>query len=234
MLAWSWGERSNMQAFVARRGAFAAAILTICGIAVTSGHAAADDAGTDGGIGDDAGPLDASQDAPGMDGATGADATLAPSDAGVAEAAVGDEFDLYALADAGPVQDDGSLPVYTGGNIFQQLCLEDPAVADPTAAPFAFTSVKAAYADVAGCLAYNDEGHASAHACYCNQCFALVQQCDSLQGCREIMKCGLDNGCTNPTTCYFTSCTTVIDKWANTSIASFLTAKLDGCGCPSK
>lgn len=221
-----------MQTFVARRGAFAAAILTICGIAVTSGHAAADDAGADGGTGDDAGQLDAS---PGVgDGATGADATVA-ADGGVGEAAAGDDaFDLYALTDAGPVQDDGSLPVYTGGNVFQALCLADPAVADPTAKPFSFTTVTAPYADAAGCLAYNDEGHASVHACYCNQCFALVQQCDALQGCRGIMKCGLDHGCTNPTTCYFTSCTTVIDKWANTSTASFLTAKLDGCGCPNK
>jgi hypothetical protein len=218
-----------MQGFVVRRGAFAAAILTICGIAVTSGHAAADDAGIDAGI--DGGPLDASPDAVAPD----LDATVtAPTEAGAAlDAATADEFDLF-TADAGPIQDDGSLPVYTGPNIFQQLCVQDPTLVDPTTKPFSFDTVTAPYTTPAECLNYNNEGHAAAHNCYCNQCFALVQQCDALEGCKEIMKCGLDNNCTNPTTCYFTSCTTVIDKWANTSTATFLTFKLEGCGCPSK
>jgi hypothetical protein len=222
-----------MQAFVARRGAFVAAILTISGIAATSGHAAADDAGVDAGV-DDAGQQpDVSQDAPAIEAST-PDATVA--DAGTApEAAVGDEFDLYSLDGAGPVQDDGSLPVYMGSEpIYQELCVADPTVADPTTKPFSFTSVKAPYTTMADCVNYNDEGHHAAHTCLCNKCFTLMQECDSLEGCREILKCGQDHACTDPTTCYFASCTTVTDKWANTSIASFLSAKLDGCGCPSQ
>jgi hypothetical protein len=219
-----------MQAFVARRGAFAAAILTISSIAATSGHAAADDAGLDSGAGADAG-LDASQDAAAV---VTADATVSDDGGAGDDAATNDDFDLYALTDAGPVQDDGSLPLYSGGNVFQALCVADPTVADPTTKPFSFTSVAAPYTDVTGCLAYNDEGHAAAHACFCNKCFTLVQQCDALEGCREASKCGLDHNCTDPTTCYFSSCTTVIDKWANTSAATFLSSKLEGCGCPTQ
>ena len=133
-----------MQAFVVRRGAFAAAILTICGIAVTSGHAAADDAGIDAGI--DGGPLDASPDAVAPD----LDATVTPTEAGAAlDAETADEFDLF-TADAGPIQDDGSLPVYTGPNIFQQLCVQDPTLVDPTTKPFSFDTVAAPYTDAGG------------------------------------------------------------------------------------
>jgi len=225
-----------MQAFVAKRGTFAAAILVITGIATSPSHAAADDAGADGSAPDDAGQVDASQDASAIavDAGSGVVDATVPAEGSVGDDGSGDEFDLYTLDGAGPVQDDGSLPVYTGGNIYQLLCVADPTIADPTTKPFSFTSVTAPYTTVAGCLAYNNEGHATAHNCFCNQCFTLVQQCDALEGCRESMKCGLDNNCTDPTTCYFSSCTTVIDKWANTSAATFLSAKLESCGCPTQ
>jgi hypothetical protein len=227
-----------MRTNLARRGMFAAAVLTISGIAATSGHAAADDGGTSG----DAGQLDAALDAGSPLGDASLDATVPPFDATVPSdaeqgTAEGGGDDAAAAAeflasDAGPVQDDGSLPVYTGGNIFQALCLQDPAVADPTAKPFAFDTVTASYNSPADCLKYNDEGQPGLHSCYCNQCFSLMQQCDSLEGCREILKCALANlsACQDPSTCYFTACTTVIDKWANTSTNSFLPFELLTCG----
>jgi hypothetical protein len=223
-----------MRTNLARRGMFAAAVLTISGIAATSGHASADD----GGATDDAGQLDAALDAAGPDGAGSLDATVPQPDATVPDASQGaadgggDAASNFLESDAGPVQDDGSLPAYTGGNIFQALCLQDPAVADPTAKPFAFNTVTAAYNSPADCLKYNDEGQPAMHSCYCNQCYSLMQQCDSLQGCREILSCALMNlsACQDPSTCYFTACTAVIDKWANTSTDSFLPFELLTCG----
>ncbi len=225
-----------MQAFVAKRGTFAAAILILTGIAITPGHAAADDAGADGSAPDDGGQVDAGQDAAAVvdAGGGGADATVTADAALSDDGSEGDGFDFYTLDGAGPVQDDGSLPAYSGGNIYEALCVADPTIADPTTKPFSFTTVQAPYTTVAACLAYNNEGHATAHNCFCNQCFTLIQQCDALEGCRETMKCGLDNNCTDPTTCYFASCTTVTDKWANTSAATFLSAKLESCGCPTQ
>lgn len=226
-----------MRTNLARRGMFAAAVLTISGIAATSGHAAADDAGSTGG---DAGQLDASLDAAEPVGDASLDATVLLPDAtvplpdagqGTAEGG-GDDGPSFYESEAGPVQDDGSLPVYTGGNIFQALCLQDPAIADPTAKPFAFDTVMPAYTSPADCLKYNDEGQPALHSCFCNSCYSLMQQCDSLQGCREILKCALTNlmACQDPSNCYFTACTTVIDKWANTSTDSFLPFELVTCG----
>jgi hypothetical protein len=225
-----------MRANLARRGTFAAAVLTISGIAATSGHAAADDAGIDGGSSDDGGQLDGALDAA-LDAAatTGVDAGLDATVTAMPDAAAApgdDSGAAFYASDAGPIQDDGSLPVYTGPNIFQTLCLEDPAATDPLAKPFAFDTVAPSYPDTAGCLTYNDEGHAALHACFCNSCFSLMQQCDSLQGCREVLKCALDNlaTCQSPSDCYFVPCTTVIDKWANTSTDAFLPFELVTCG----
>jgi hypothetical protein len=226
-----------MHAFLARRSLFVASVLAIGAIAATA-PAAADDAGTD--DAGDASMEDASTTmdsmAPVQDATVGtADAAPTP-DAGPVDEGDG-SFDLYA-SDAGPPQDDGSLPTYSGPNIFQSLCVEDPAIADPTAAPFAFTTVQAPYTTPAQCMNYADEGHPAIHNCYCQNCFNLIQQCDALPGCKEILQCAFANpkACQTASNCYFTACSTVIDKWANTSLASFLTSELETCAttnnCP--
>jgi hypothetical protein len=246
-----------MQAFLARRGLFAASILAISAIAAT-GHA--DDAGADSGA-DDAGVTDAAADvsaptadASGTEDATTADATTTP-DAG--SPGSGDEF---VVPDApfnpdgegpGYIQEDGSLPSYAcGNNIFQLVGVTDPGTtfddAGDSNASVAFDKIPAPYTTPAACLTYggtdpNDTAHKSVHDCYCNSCFNLMEQCDALEGCKEIMKCELDNSaaCTSPTLCYFGPCGTVIDKWNNTSAATFIPYLLQQCGlkaapaCPS-
>jgi hypothetical protein len=219
-----------MQAFLVRRGLFAASILAISAIAAT-GHA--DDGGLDSGT--DAGAADATtngseptSDAASADGATGTDA--GSEDATTSDSAPYSEGNGY-------VQEDGSIPVYTGTqNIFTLLCLNDPGTtfddAGDSNKSVAFSDIAAPYADKAGCMAYADQGHAAVHSCYCNSCFNLMQECDALEGCKEILKCALDsNGvCNDATNCYFGPCTATIDKWNNTSAASFLPFLLQQCG----
>jgi hypothetical protein len=226
-----------MQAFAARRGVFAAAILTITFIAATPGRAAAEagvpDGGTEeAGVSDDGGiAADGAAEASSTSDATAqppVDATTTGDDGG------------GSTTFPGPVQDDGALPTYTGPDIFQALCLDDPGKTDPLAKPFRFDQVQAPYTTMDACVAYDSgSGHPAVHSCFCNNCFALVQQCDALPGCKEVLKCGLDNytACADPSTCYFTACTSIIDKWANTSLATYLTRILQTCGtdhqCPT-
>lgn len=227
-----------MQAFLLRRGVFAASILVLTALATTG---RADDAGLA-----DAGSPDAG------DAATVADAGASAGDDAAPDSSVGEIADGAADAmngdatvtpvfmlinsDAGPIPDDGSLPTYSGQDIFSLLCVQNPATQDPTATPFSFTSVAKPYPDAASCLMYADQGHPMVHNCFCNSCFDLMQQCDALEGCKEILKCELDSNCGDPSTCYFGACTTVIDKWNNTSTATFLTYLLKQCGtansCP--
>lgn len=209
-----------MHPIVSKRTLFAVCIGTIAAIAATPGRAGAD---VDAGTGDDAG-LDATATAV-ADAAP--DAMQAPVDATVGP--TGDAATPEASTGEGPIPDDGAIPTYTGGNVFQSLCVTDPSIADPTTKPFVFANVVPAYTTVAACKAFDAQGHPGQHACYCDECFSAIQQCDSLPGCREILKCELDKGCTNANTCYFTSCGTVIDKWANTSMATFITYLLFTC-----
>jgi hypothetical protein len=218
-----------MHPISSKRSLFAVCIVTIAGIAATPGRAGADD----GGIGDDAG-LDAALDAAPDAMPSTADASPTPD----ATIDMPDATPTPTSSGSGPMADDGAVPTYTGGNIYQALCIDDPTIADPTAKPFVFANVQPAYTTPAACKMFDAQGHTSVHNCYCDSCFSAMQQCDSLPGCRAILKCELDKGCTDPTSCYFTACGTIIDKWANTSTASFLTYLLEQCGktnnCPTQ
>ncbi|MGH7271634.1 MAG: hypothetical protein ACREJ3_14480 [Polyangiaceae bacterium] len=194
--------------------------------------AAPNDAGNQ--VGDASASMDAAlaADATQSDGATPAsdasgDATLAAGEAG-AEAA----------APEGPAQDDGSLPTYAGPDIFQTLCVTNPNVAN-----FAFNTVQAPYTTVAGCQAYDSQGHPNVHNCLCaaSACFPLLEQCDALPGCKAILKCELDSGCTDANSCFLypgAPCATVITNYGVGSVATDLTQLLTACGtanmCPTK
>jgi hypothetical protein len=223
-----------MQAFLTRRGIFAASMLTISAIAATSTHASADDAGVvdEGGAADAmvADAAEAGNAAPADAAGTTADATVPSADASPGDA-LGSGLPGY-------VTPDGAPPVYSGGDIFQALCVQNPNVTN-----FDFATVASPYPDAAGCKAYNDEGHNAAHSCLCDNCFKLMQQCDALPGCREILKCQFDAGCTNSTSCYLAPgapCSTVIDAWGTGSVSTALTQYLTTCGaaastpCPSQ
>jgi hypothetical protein len=139
-------------------------------------------------------------------------------------------------ADPGAViLDDGTVPPYCAGDVFQVLGVQNPNVPG-----FAFTSVKAPYATPAGCPTFDSQdGHATARACLCKNCYALMDQCDALPGCLAIHKCELDAGCTDPNTCYFSgACSAQIDLWGTGSIATALTNSLGTCGkahgCPAQ
>jgi hypothetical protein len=227
-----------MQPLASRRTVFAACILAIGGMAATPADAdtndgGADDAGIDASP-DDASPADAAATPDtGVTVGTGADATTSPADAAPADGASAEDSGL------GPStypMDDGSLPTYTGADIFDRLC-----VANPNPTTFNFSTVAAPYAagDVTGCTSYV-AGHTSARACLCQNCFALQQQCDALQGCREIQKCGFDTGCTDADSCYLLdgTCVTPINNWGVGSVATALSQMLETCGqsnkCPTQ
>jgi hypothetical protein len=176
--------------------------------------------------------------------ASAVDATTGPQDATVApvnDAAMGSEASEPAEGGGGVayVQPDGALPPYSAGNVYDLLCVKDPAVAF-----FDFASVKAPYTDAAGCMAYKRTatGHAAAFNCLCQNCFTLQQQCDALPGCQEIQKCGLDTGCTDANSCYLVQgkCVTPINNWGTGSVSTALSQMLEACGkaanpaCPSQ
>jgi hypothetical protein len=211
---------SAMHPLASRRSVFAACILAI------GGMAADPDGGTDAAAAEDAS----------VDAAPAVDATTTTPDATVASPADASEA---AAVSNGPqyVLPDGAFPPYHAGNIYDLLCVQDPGVV-----PFDYTSVKAQYADVAGCIAFDKTGHTAAHTCFCQNCFTLQQQCDALPGCREIQKCELDIGCTNAQSCYLGGgpCVAPIDNWGTGSVNTALTQMIAACGqaaspaCPSK
>jgi hypothetical protein len=216
---------SAMHPLASRRSVFAACILAI------GGMAADPDGGTDAAAAEDAS----------VDAAPAVDATTTTPDATVAPAvdASGDAMSDGAAASTGPqyVLPDGALPAYNAGNIYDLLCIQDPGVV-----PFDYTSVKAPYADVAGCMAFDKIGHSAAHNCFCQNCFALQQQCDALPGCQQIQKCELDIGCTTAQSCYLGGgpCVTPINNWGTGSVDTALTSLIATCGqgaspaCPSQ
>ena len=229
--------RPAMQSIASRRGLFVACILAI-GAVATSPAVADSDAAPESGAPDDAGPNGDAQAATEA-GATN-DATAATPDATVGTSGEGGAALDDAMASNGVpyVTPDAAFPPYTGGNIFQLLCVDDP-----KGATFNFNTVKAPY-DAAGCKAYDPYGHKAVHDCYCDNCGDLMAQCDALPGCQQILKCELDSGCTSPTACYLTPinppCATVINEWGTGSVATALTQYLQQCGqkampaCPSK
>ncbi len=159
--------------------------------------------------------------------------------------------------------DDGSIPGYFdgGGSILDMLGMR-PSTPLPT--PFSYTTVAPPYADVAGCMAFDAQGHPDSHNCLCQNCFTMQQQCDALPGCRAVQKCGSDTNCTantasctlaqalypalacdEATTCYFLpsvlgtqGCASVIDTWGNGSVSIGLATNLGACAktnnCPTQ
>ena len=84
--------------------------------------------------------------------------------------------------------------------------------------------------------------------CLCTNCLDLVHQCDSLQGCREIVQCASQVGCNSIITCYLLpqptakdpsgkACQAVIDKWGNSGFAAYLANRIQECStaasCPA-
>src|SRR5579859_3176927 len=127
---------SAMHPLASRRSVFAACILAIGGMAADpdggADAAAAEDASADG--------------APSADATTLPDATVTPpgDDAsGTGDGALASDAAQYVLPDA-------AVPAYNAGNIYDLLCVQDPGVV-----PFDYSAVKAPYADVAGCIAFD-------------------------------------------------------------------------------
>lgn len=128
--------------------------------------------------------------------------------------------------------------MYTGGgSVFDLLCVQDPGVV-----PFDYSAVQPPYTTAAACQSFDPEGHPDAHSCLCNTCFSLMQQCDALPLCQQIMKCAFDTGCSNVNACYLVQgmCKTQIDLAGNGSVAAALTLDLFNCGqaatpaCPTQ
>jgi hypothetical protein len=204
---------------ISRGSLFVVACISIAGIAASP---------------NDSGALDGDASASPGDSGASTDATMAAN--GAAEAAVPDSavnpFESGPSGWPGPTEADGAPPPFSGPNIFQQLCMDDP-----KAPAFAFTSVPAPYTDAAGCKLFDSQGHATLHNCQCDSCFDLIQQCDALKSCREIHKCRMDSGCTDSNSCYLlpgSPCTTVINQWGSGGVATALVTMLGTCGTTNK
>jgi hypothetical protein len=225
--------------------------LTACALAIGVVAATPDGGADDGGSGDDAGIA--------SDATTSDASPVSDSSSGDASPA-GDGPDPATWP--GPPSDDGALddgymPSFTldNGNALNYL-----GICQTLPTPYSYTVVQKPYADVAGCMQFDSQGHPAAHNCYCQKCFDLVQQCDALPGCQEIVKCFEDSGCvTNKTactlaavaepklactptlTCYLfpsAPCATTIDKWGNATVSTGVMDLLVTCGqansCPSQ
>jgi hypothetical protein len=222
-----------MQPFVSRRSLFAASLLAVLGLAADP-----NDAGPDATPVADAAPEAAGRDAASDDSSV-PDATLPAADAageatddGATPAA--DTGTTATPEGMGFVQDDGGLPTYSGPNIFDSLCIERP---DTT--PFVYANVKAPYTTPADCKAFAPAaGHSAARACLCDSCFTLQQQCDALDGCKTIQKCGWTTGCHDSNSCYLAQglCAKQIDTAGTGSVSTALSQALETCGasnmCP--
>ncbi len=241
-----------MEALNSKRSCFAA-LLAAVGVVVSSPNASGqvmEDASSSDASSPDAASSDATlpgDDSSSDDGAPveagppSCDASLVVSDAG---------FDVTAFmrsdafpADPGAViLDDGSLPAYCAGDVFQLL-----GVPNPNVPGYDYSQLKAPYATAADCAMYDSQGHAAAHTCLCNQCFVLQQQCDALPGCRAIQKCGWDVGCTDANSCYYPNpkCPgtsvglgDIIDAQGTGRVATALSSDLLACGlknnCPKQ
>jgi hypothetical protein len=187
---------------------------------------------------DDSGAPD---DATTADGATGDAAT---NDGCVLPTTLPEDGGPNAEELSGPPSDDGSLddgyaPPFTLNNGdalgYLGICQTLPA-------PFVYSAVKAPYTDVAGCMAFDNEGHPNAHNCLCQKCFSLIQQCDSLPTCQVILKCNEDTGCKGSDGCYLfptgAGCVAQINNAGTGSVATFIEQAIGTCGtsnnCPAQ
>src|SRR5207245_1281372 len=66
----------------------------------------------------------------------------------------------------GPPAYDAGPPSFPG-DIYQAL-----GITNPNASTFSYATVQAPYADQAGCLQFDAQGHQAVHDCLCNSCFA--------------------------------------------------------------
>jgi hypothetical protein len=191
----------------------------------------------------------------------GASDATAPDDSGTQDSATQDDG---ASADAcpgtgntynttganewpGPPSNDGSLDdgymapfTLNSGNALEYL-----GICTTLPTPYSYTTVKPAYADAAGCMAFNNQGHKASHDCLCQKCFSLMQQCDSLSACQAIWKCSQDSGCTNANSCYLIGngagappCVAVINAAGTGSVSTGMESNLGTCGtnngCPAQ
>jgi hypothetical protein len=164
-----------------------------------------------------------------------------------------------ALGCAADVTTPGAGDGDAGGGIYGKLGVTPPRAknddGEKTPVPFDFGTATSPYEDAAGCKAFSSEDtpkgvHVSERSCLCDHCFDLQRQCDALQGCQQIMKCVLDIGCTDASTCYLgppktavdpegKGCIAVIDLWGNGGVATALSniigdcSKLNSCLTPA-
>ncbi|MGH7436839.1 MAG: hypothetical protein ACRENE_14290 [Polyangiaceae bacterium] len=137
--------------------------------------------------------------------------------------------------------DDGQVPSFSGsGDIWTTVnALPGGTAIDKSSIPafFDYTTVTAPYADAAGCMAYNNEGHQAQHDCLCQNCFTLMQECDAQPGCQAIWKCSADANCTDANSCYLlpgAPCVLPINNYGTGSVETGLEQALGACGAAVK
>jgi len=60
----------------------------------------------------------------------------------------------------------------------------------------------------------------------------MMQQCDALPGCQQIVACSFKTGCDSANTCYLiqAECADVINQWGESSVSTGLALNILNCG----
>ncbi len=109
---------------------------------------------------------------------------------------------------------------------------------DPNVFPMThYSQIEKPYEDAAGCLAWGEANDdvGDSRTCMCNNCLETIQECDALQGCREIRECSTRTGCDSEYSCYLlptAQCVDVIDRWGNASVS--VTVSLEYINCAKR
>jgi hypothetical protein len=101
--------------------------------------------------------------------------------------------------------------------------------------PYKFSELELPYETSDQCIMHGEEERDDTSAeseCMCNQCLELMQECDVLPGCVEIVACAMESGCRDEFFCYLipgAPCTETIDRWGNATLATAVSVALLDC-----
>jgi hypothetical protein len=97
-----------------------------------------------------------------------------------------------------------------------------------------FSELEKPYENAAECVQHLDDiGDINdGISCMCESCLEVMQECDALEGCVEIRRCGYETGCRGAFECYLvppSPCAEVIDRWGNATIAAERSLAVSDC-----
>jgi hypothetical protein len=101
--------------------------------------------------------------------------------------------------------------------------------------PVHFSELKPPFPDGPACIANAAKKRQDTSAvtiCRCNSCMELMQECEAVTGCTDIIACVNRSGCRDEFSCYLfpgAPCTATIDQWGNSSLATVIALDIMKC-----